>query len=144
VSGKLFLDPCRRAVRRGYTDEKVYWDGEAGVQSSNHRQSQRPLSAEHLRHTRAAADEGFEVFAGKALLLHLELDERNGIGSFHGEVPRLIGVDECGEHLEFIALLAARTRSNELPNARDRVLVLFVSSNSRCVPIQRIKTTLWS
>ena len=74
------------------------------AQSAHHWKRQRPLPAQHLRHSAAASDRWLQIATREALLFHHEQDGRNGIGRIDREVLRFIHLDQRCQDIDDIAL----------------------------------------
>jgi hypothetical protein len=70
------------------------------MQAADHRDRQSTAAVQDLGDARAGSDDGLQILAGEALLLHPELDGLNRIGGVDRMVLILIRIDQGCQYVE--------------------------------------------
>src|SRR5258708_35381451 len=99
------------------------------MQTPDHPHRQPSFSVQYLGDASARADDLFQIPPGEPLLLHAEFDRLDGIRWVHRIVLSFIGVDQCCEHVETVAVAGSRLRTPEAFNLLERGLIIPLRSD---------------
>ncbi len=73
------------------------------MEGADHFDGQAAAAAEDFGDAAAGAEDGFQVFAGQALLFHAEEDGVDGVGEVDWKILLFVFFDEGGEDVELVA-----------------------------------------
>lgn len=94
------------------------------MKPSYHFQGKASFSTQDFRNAPASAEQGFQVFASHAELIHPKLDRFDWIWRADGVVLRFIGFNEGSEHVQFVPALGARLRIHEMLDATQGAIII--------------------